>query len=359
MCASDVRRAVGSGMIVGVSAQTVEQALLAEKNGADYLGVGSVFTTSTKLDAEHVSYDTLKDICRAVSIPVCAIGGISGSNMDMLAGSGIDGVALVSAIFASDDIESECSRLKSLSDTLFSKITHPDISVIQFGGNMKKVLTIAGSDSSGGAGIQADIKTITVHGMFAMSVITAVTAQNTLGVAAIEDISPDCVKSQLDCVFTDIFPDAVKIGMVSNPEIIGVIAERLSFYGARNIVLDPVMVSTSGFSLISQDAKSALVSKLIPMATVITPNIPEAEVLCCVSEYRMKVICLRRQEVYRRGAEKTYLYLSRAGTSPCPEMHTAVRTVVLKAVLKVVLTVRLIFLLWQALEKRCVTPLHV
>ena len=160
------------------------------------------------------------------------------------------------------------------------KITHPDISVIQFGGNMKKVLTIAGSDSSGGAGIQADIKTITVHGMFAMSVITAVTAQNTLGVAAIEDISPDCVKSQLDCVFTDIFPDAVKIGMVSNPEIIGVIAERLSFYRARNIVLDPVMVSTSGFSLISQDAKSALVSKLIPMATVITPNIPEAEVLC-------------------------------------------------------------------------------
>ena len=121
MCASDVRRAVGSGMIVGVSAQTVEQALLAEKNGADYLGVGSVFTTSTKLDAEHVSYDTLKDICRAVSIPVCAIGGISGSNMDMLAGSGIDGVALVSAIFASDDIESECSRLKRLSDTLFSK----------------------------------------------------------------------------------------------------------------------------------------------------------------------------------------------------------------------------------------------
>lgn len=121
MCASDVRRAVGSGMIVGVSAQTVEQALLAEKNGADYLGVGSVFTTSTKLDAEHVSYDTLKDICRAVSIPVCAIGGISGSNMDMLAGSGIDGVALVSAIFASDDIESECYRLKRLSDTLFSK----------------------------------------------------------------------------------------------------------------------------------------------------------------------------------------------------------------------------------------------
>lgn len=145
---------------------------------------------------------------------------------------------------------------------------------------MKKVLTIAGSDSSGGAGIQADIKTITVHGMFAMSVITAVTAQNTLGVSAIEDISPECVRSQLDCVFSDIFPDAVKIGMVSRPEIIEVIAERLSFYGAKNIVVDPVMVSTSGFSLISDEAKGVLVSKLLPLATVITPNIPEAQVLC-------------------------------------------------------------------------------
>ncbi len=145
---------------------------------------------------------------------------------------------------------------------------------------IKKVLTIAGSDSSGGAGIQADIKTITAHKMYAMSAITALTAQNTTGVANIMEATPDFVKSQLDCIFTDIFPDSVKIGMVSSVEIIETIAERLLFYKAKNIVVDPVMVSTSGCKLISDDAISALVSKLLPIADIITPNIPESEVLC-------------------------------------------------------------------------------
>lgn len=145
---------------------------------------------------------------------------------------------------------------------------------------IKKVLTIAGSDSSGGAGIQADIKTITAHGMYAMSAITALTAQNTMEVAAAAAAEPEFVAAQLDSIFADIFPDAVKIGMVFSREIIEVVTERLKYWKAKNIVLDPVMVATSGSRLISQEASDALVKSLMPLADIITPNIPEAEVLC-------------------------------------------------------------------------------
>ncbi len=145
---------------------------------------------------------------------------------------------------------------------------------------MKKVLTIAGSDCSGGAGIQADIKTMTVHGVYAMSAITALTAQNTTGVYGVFEATPAFVGQQLDCIFQDIRPDAVKIGMVSNAGIIEVIAKKLGDYRAQNIVVDPVMVSTSGSRLISDDALDTLKEKLLPMATAITPNIPEAECLC-------------------------------------------------------------------------------
>jgi hydroxymethylpyrimidine/phosphomethylpyrimidine kinase len=145
---------------------------------------------------------------------------------------------------------------------------------------MKTILTIAGSDCSGGAGIQADIKTITAHKMYAMSAITALTAQNTTGVYGIQEATADFVGRQLDCIFTDIFPDAVKIGMVSNKDIIEVISAKLISYKARNIVVDPVMISTSGSKLLSDDAIDMLVTKLIPIADIITPNIQEAECLC-------------------------------------------------------------------------------
>ena len=144
---------------------------------------------------------------------------------------------------------------------------------------MKTALTIAGSDSSGGAGIQADIKTMMAHKVYAMSVITALTAQNTIGVTGIMDVTPDFLEKQLDAVFSDIFPDAVKIGMVSSYGLIEVIAEKLEFYHAKNIVVDPVMVATSGAKLISDEAVWALQKKLLPVASLITPNIPEAEVL--------------------------------------------------------------------------------
>ena len=140
-------------------------------------------------------------------------------------------------------------------------------------------LTIAGSDCSGGAGIQADIKTMIANGVYAMSAITALTAQNTTGVKDIMEVNEIFLKEQLDCIFTDIYPDAVKTGMISSPELIAAVAERLRFYQARNIVVDPVMVATSGSKLMREDAIETLKKELLPLATVITPNIPEAELL--------------------------------------------------------------------------------
>lgn len=145
---------------------------------------------------------------------------------------------------------------------------------------MRKVLTIAGSDCSGGAGIQADLKTIAAHRMYGMSVITALTAQNTTGVYGVQEASPEFVAQQMRCVFEDIRPDAVKVGMVSSAAIIEQLAAGLRTYQADNVVVDPVMVSTSGFRLIDEDASDALVSLLLPCADVITPNMSEAEVLC-------------------------------------------------------------------------------
>ena len=144
---------------------------------------------------------------------------------------------------------------------------------------MKTALSIAGSDSCGGAGIQADIKTMTMNGVYAMSAITALTAQNTTGVRSILESTPEFLKDQIDAVFEDICPNAVKIGMVSSAELIEVIAERLNYYDAKNIVVDPVMVATSGSELMKTDAVSTLIRELLPLATLVTPNIPEAEVL--------------------------------------------------------------------------------
>ena len=144
---------------------------------------------------------------------------------------------------------------------------------------MKTALTIAGSDCSGGAGIQADLKTMTMNGVYAMSAITALTAQNTTGVRAIQESTPDFLKQQLDAIFEDIYPDAVKIGMVASSELIRVIVDRLRHYDATNIVVDPVMVATSGSALMKNDAVQTLIEELLPLSTLVTPNIPEAQVL--------------------------------------------------------------------------------
>lgn len=260
------RHILGPDKIIGVSAHNLEEAKKAYENGADYLGVGAMFSTNTKQDATDVSFATLREICTLVDLPVVAIGGINQENIIQLTGSGIDGVAIISAIFASDDIEKATQQLK----IKMNRMLHQKIPT---------ALTIAGSDCSGGAGIQADLKTMMAHHVYGMSAITALTAQNTTGVTDIMNVTPEFLGEQLDSIFTDIYPQAVKIGMVSQTDIIEMIAKKLKQYHARNIVVDPVMVATSGAKLISDEAIDTLKKELFPIAILLTPNIPEAEVL--------------------------------------------------------------------------------
>ena len=280
MDVKEARRRLGPGKIIGVSCKTVEQAKAAEAGGADYLGVGAMYPTDTKSDTSQVTVETLKAICRAVDIPVVAIGGIRADRIQPLKGTGADGVAVVSAIFGQPDIEAAARRLKETAEMYLGRHRR-----------RKTVLTIAGSDSSGGA----DLKTMLANGVYGMSAITALTAQNTTGVSGIFPVTPEFLAMQIDSVFSDIRPDAVKIGMVSSGELIRVIAERLSYYKAENIVVDPVMISTSGSRLLDEDAVGALKELLLPMAAVATPNIPEAEVL--------SGICIRSSEDMVRAAE--------------------------------------------------------
>ena len=218
MDVKEARRRLGPGKIIGVSCKTVEQAKAAEAGGADYLGVGAMYPTDTKSDTSQVTVETLKAICRAVDIPVVAIGGIRADRIQPLKGTGADGVAVVSAIFGQPDIEAAARRLKETAEMYLGRHRR-----------RKTVLTIAGSDSSGGAGIQADLKTMLANGVYGMSAITALTAQNTTGVSGIFPVTPEFLAMQIDSVFSDIRPDAVKIGMVSSGELIRVIAERLSY----------------------------------------------------------------------------------------------------------------------------------
>lgn len=166
---------------------------------------------------------------------------------------------------------------------------------------MHTVLTIAGSDSIGGAGIQADLKTMCAHHVYGMSAVTALTAQNTLGVKSIMNVTPEFLSDEIDMVFEDIPPDAVKIGMTSAPELISVIAERLSFYGARHIVTDPVMISSTGRKLLSDEAKLSMTEKLLPLSELITPNIPEA------SELVSREIC-DRSDMERAAADLSDMF---------------------------------------------------
>ena len=169
---------------------------------------------------------------------------------------------------------------------------------------MKTALTIAGSDSSGGAGIQADIKSMSANGVFAMSVITAITAQNTMGVFGIEDISPEMIKSQIKVIFDDIKVDAIKIGMVSKIESIKTISEGLrEIKDLPPIVLDPVMVSTSGYKLLSDDAKETLIKELFPLATLITPNLPEVEEILGIKVEDMEEMKEAAKELKKLGAK--------------------------------------------------------
>lgn len=267
----DARARLGNDKLIGVTCKTVDQAMTAQEDGADYIGSGAVFGSKTKTDTNRLDHRVLRDICQATSIPVVAIGGIHEDNILRLHRTGVDGVAVVSSILARQDKRGASEKLYRLSGKIIEN-------------RMPKVLTIAGSDCSGGAGIQADLKTMAAHGCYGMSVITALTAQNTLGVQAVETCTPDFVRSQMQSVFSDIVPDAVKIGMLSTKPVVEAIAselEKLAFNNQQEIqvVLDPVMVSTSGSKLLQDDAIDVLKERLLPLAQVITPNLSEAELL--------------------------------------------------------------------------------
>ena len=270
MAAKEAREILGADKIIGVSAHNVEEAVKAVKDGADYIGCGAVFSTSTKAGTVSLSFETLNEICGSVDIPVVAIGGINDKNIELMYGTKPDGVAVVSAIFSKADIEQAARVLRAKSERIF-------------GNKLKTVLSIAGSDPSGGAGIQADLKTFAAHKVYGMAAVTALTAQNTLGVKLVEPVSYDMVKLQLDAVFSDIYPDAVKIGMLANGHAAEAVAEILEKYSPDNVVVDTVMVSTSGKELLDAKAEEILKSRIFKHAALVTPNIFEAERLSGIS----------------------------------------------------------------------------
>ena len=303
---------LGPDAIIGLSAEIlphIKTANALPDGTIDYIGAGPLHYTATKPDAAAVEADGTKHalgiagaqlLCEASRYPVVVGGGVHADDVPALARTAADGWFVVSAIAAADDPERATRELlqawiavrgdarHGVAASAASHLQSDAAAPPQCGAAMfdvkqphglPPVLTVAGSDSSGGAGIQADLKTMLANGVFGMSAITSLTAQNTTGVRAVQNADPSILADQIDAVFEDIPPMAVKIGMVSSAALIETIADRLTAHQARNIVLDPVMVATSGAKLIDDDAVAALTTRLFPLATVITPNMPETEAL--------------------------------------------------------------------------------
>ncbi len=261
----EARKILGPHKIIGVSTRTVEQALKAEAHGADYIGLGSLYPTSTKDDAQVVGVETLRKVRRAVNLPIVAIGGITRDRAEEAIEAGADAVAVVSAVMGDPDPATAAGEIA----LLFNR-RNP----LPRG----QVLTIAGSDSGGGAGVQADLKTITLLGSYGMSAITALTAQNTTGVKAVHAAPAEFVEAQIEAVLSDIGADTVKTGMLFSAGIVEAVARAIERH-AMMAVVDPVMVAKGGAPLLQQEAVAALRSKLIPRTYLLTPNLPEAEAL--------------------------------------------------------------------------------
>ncbi len=259
------REILGSDRIIGVSTHTLDEALKAEQDGADYLGFGAMYPTDSKIVTHIPGTSGLSAIRNRVNLPIVAIGGISPANACRVIESGADAVAVISSVLSSARPDIAAAELK----LLFNRLA-----LFPRGG----VLSIAGSDSGGGAGIQADIKTITLLGSYAASAVTALTAQNTKGVKSIHGIPPSFVKDQIDTVLTDLPIDVIKTGMLHTPAIISVLAEYLSEQPHYfPLVVDPVMVAKGGASLLELDGVSVFTRMLLPQAYLLTPNLPEAE----------------------------------------------------------------------------------
>jgi hydroxymethylpyrimidine kinase/phosphomethylpyrimidine kinase/thiamine-phosphate diphosphorylase len=288
------RRMLGSGKIIGVSTHTVEEALRAEADGADYIGFGAMYPTGSKEVRHMPGPAALAAVKSVVGIPVVAIGGINRDNAGAVIDAGADAIAMIAAVLSSSDPGLASAELA----LLFNRgKAFPRGSV----------LTVAGSDSGGGAGIQADIKTITLLGSYAASVITALTAQNTLGVSGIHGVPYPFVTQQLEAVLSDIPVDVVKIGMLFSPEIIDAVADKLTEYRKKILILDPVMVAKGGSRLIGEDAVATLVKRLIPLAFLLTPNVPEAEALTGVTIVDEDSMSQAAQVLFSLGARNVLI----------------------------------------------------
>jgi hydroxymethylpyrimidine kinase/phosphomethylpyrimidine kinase/thiamine-phosphate diphosphorylase len=259
------RALLGQEKLIGVSTRTVAEAQRAAAVGADYIGLGSLYPTTTKGDAVVVGLEGLRAVRAAVALPIVAIGGIKRDNAGAVIKSGADCIAVVSAVMDSPRPHLAAKELNFLFNC---HLPRPQ----------GRVLTIAGSDSGGGAGIQADLKTITLLGSYGMSAITALTAQNTCGVSAIHAVPPEFVAAQIEAVLSDIGSDTIKTGMLLNAGIIAVVAAAIQRH-ALLAVVDPVMIAKGGASLLQEEAMAVLRRDLIPQAYLLTPNLPEAEAL--------------------------------------------------------------------------------
>ena len=284
------RRLLGPDKIIGLSVETMEEVIAANALDVDYIGISPVYATPTKTDTlAPFGLEGIEEVMRLSRHRCVAIGGMNRTTIGEVIARGVEGVAVVSAIVAAD---SPREASEELADIIRKQRTHlnppcegglkfPACTAPSLTGRdgVGLVLTIAGSDSGGGAGIQADIKSISANGCFAASAITAITAQNTLGVNAVEGLSIEIIEGQIDAVLSDIGADSIKIGMLHSAEVVQCVTRMLRKYNIKDVVLDPVMVSTSGHKLIEESAIEVLKAELMPMARVITPNIPEAEIL--------------------------------------------------------------------------------
>lgn len=274
------RRLLGPDKIIGLSVETMEEVIAANALDVDYIGISPVYATPTKTDTlAPFGLKGIEEVMRLSRHRCVAIGGMNRNTIGEVIARGVEGVAVVSAIVAAESPREASEELAAIIRR--NRISNTRIiQNLEFKiQNYPRVLTIAGSDSGGGAGIQADIKSISANGCFAASAITAITAQNTLGVNAVEGLSIDIIEGQIDAVLSDIGADSIKIGMLHSSEVVQCVARMLRKYNIKDVVLDPVMVSTSGHRLIEESAIEVLKAELMPMARVITPNIPEAEIL--------------------------------------------------------------------------------
>jgi hydroxymethylpyrimidine kinase/phosphomethylpyrimidine kinase/thiamine-phosphate diphosphorylase len=263
---AEARRLLGPRKIIGVSTHNLAEALQAQAAGADYIGLGAMYPSTSKEIQHLAGIDTLAKVRAGIRIPIIAIGGINRDNAVPLIDSGADAIAVIAAVLGHREPGLAAAELS----LLFNRR-------MEFPRGM--VLTIAGSDSGGGAGIQGDLKTITLLGSYGASVITALTAQNTRGVSDIHAPPPAFVAEQLDAVLSDIPIDVVKTGMLYSPEITALVADKLLEFNRRIVVVDPVMTAKGGSSLLARDALIVLKERLIPLSYLLTPNIPEAEKL--------------------------------------------------------------------------------